>query len=132
MSEKPYGPIDPNSQHQMWSRWIFTVREAGRHAPFEDVKSNAARWARLGFGSVGRIRVVENLQGFVITVEVEGPPAHDPQYVEKVKLEFQQNFVNKGWGNFATGTVKVKILAGDKQDGRPADQLIVLPRLRVM
>lgn len=124
--------MDPNSAHQLWSQWIFTIREAGRRSPsYDEVQYNAARWLRAGFGAAGEARVIRTIFGWRIEALVEGVPAHDPAYVASVKQSFQHKFVEKGWGPLASGTVTVKVLAGDVQDGKPRSQLVVLPPLTV-
>lgn len=131
--ERPFGPIDPNSQHQMWSEWTFQIHEHGRHVPFLLVQTNIARWLRMLFGSVGRVRVVEvhSASGshYVVTAQVEGRPAHDPALVANVRRQFAQNFVYKGWGPLAVSAVDARVLAGDMQDGTPRRQLVVMPSL---
>lgn len=126
---RPWGGIDPNSQHQLWSSWTFRV-ETSRTVPLEEVKLNAARWLRKGFGSVGQARVLERLEGrqvvYVIEARVEGAPAHDPGYVASVERGFTR-FVDQGFGPLARGTVAVQVLAGDQQDGKAASKLVVLP-----
>jgi len=126
-SNQPWAGIDPNTQHQLWSEWRFEVFDCGKHPPFEDVKTNAARWVRMGFGSVGRMRVEERVRSWAIVVQVEGVPANDPSYVRSVRQQFQKHFVEKGWGPLAVGIVEVKLLAGDIQDGKPPQQLVVMP-----
>lgn len=123
--------MDPNSQHQLWSYWTFTVREAGRTAPRADVELNAARWLRGGFGSVGEVKVTRAIEGWRIEARVEGVPAHDPGYVASVRQQFQERFVAQGWGPLATSTVRARVLAGDVQDGNPRAQLVMLPTIRV-
>lgn len=131
MDEKPYGPIDPNSQHQLWSRWTFVFWDTGKHPTIAEVKENAAKWMRMGFGSVGRGRVTQftnvfGMQQWTIEAEVEGVPAHDPQYKEHVRAEFKKNFLEKGWGLMAAFVdMKVAVLAGDIQDGSPPSQMVV-------
>ncbi len=114
---------NPNSTHQLWSMWVFTIRVAGKDAPRADVEYNVAKWLRMGFGSAGRVRVSRTIYGWKIQVMIEGKPAHDPDYVASVKKHFE-DFVAKGFGVLATGEVQVKVLAGDKQDGKPAEQMI--------
>lgn len=139
---KPWGVLDPNSQHQLWSHWTFTIYEGGRHAPYADVVTNARHWIRAGFGTVGECRVCERLvtargsddeaflqQVYIIEARVEGVPAHDPGYVASVRRQFLQRFVAPGWGPLAAGDVQVKVLAGDTQDGKPRAQLIVMPSI---
>jgi hypothetical protein len=134
----PWAALDPNSQHQLWSEWTFTVYEGGRKMPQTDVQANAARWLRAGFGSVGTARVTKKVftvdaggprpfaqDSWVIEARVEGPPAHDPTYVASVRRMFNA-FVAKGWGPMAVGTLTVRVLAGDQQDGQPRSQVIVM------
>ena len=133
---KPWGAMDPNSSHQLFSEWIFTVHEGGgRHVPMADVQSNVTRWLRHGFGSVAQAKVEEKLavrvglsfRYYQIMCHVEGVPAHDESYVVYVRREFAK-WVEKGWGPIATSTVTVRVLAGDSQDGTPRSQLVVMPR----
>ena len=124
----PWGAVEPNSSHQLWSRWRFCVY--GKPVPLAEVELNVARWLRKGFGSVGRARVRERviagLPVVVIEAEVEGAPAHDPGYVESVRMAFA-GFVRQGWGVTGLSTTKATVLAGDVQDGRPRSQLVVMP-----
>ena len=100
-----WGSMNPNTQHQLWSQWTFKVYSSKR-IPIEEIKLNAAKWLRMGFGSVGQARVYRDTTSFpshvVIQARVEGPPAHDPDYVAKVKAEFT-TFVQKGWGPVSWG-----------------------------
>ena len=128
---KPWGPMDPNSQHQLWSSWTFIIHEPyGKHVPFNLVELNAANWLRKGFGSVGRARVTERVTHYVIEAQIEGVPAHDPDYVKSVERGFTK-FIEQGWGPLAVGSVNVQILAGDQQDGKPRSQLVVMPHVRL-
>jgi hypothetical protein len=123
--------MDPNSANQLWSRWTFTVREAGRRVPRADVEYNAAKWLRAGFGSAGQVRVRRTVDGWAIDAMVEGVPAHEPGYVAHVTRQFRERFVAQGWGVLASGDVAARVLAGDVQDGKPRAQLVMLPALRV-
>lgn len=127
---RPWGGIDPNSQHQLWSRWTFRIW--GRPIPLHEIKDNAARWLRKGFGSVGRAKIEEKIENgravIVVIAEIEGRPAHDPDYQASVGHGFAK-FVQAGWGATAVFRMDVTILAGDEQQGAPKKQLIVLPRL---
>jgi hypothetical protein len=121
---------DPNSAHQLWSKWTFHVREFGRRVPRQDVEVNARNWLRAGFGSAGRVRVLGNPYGWEIECLIEGPPAHDKTFVASVTRDFQQRFVAQGWGPLSVGVVEVKIMAGDEQEGKPRKQMIemLMPR----
>lgn len=128
--QKPWGTLNPNSQHQLWSRWTFRVH--GKAVPISEAKLNAARWLRQRFGSVGRAKVQERVEAgrpvFVIVAEVEGVPAHDPHYIRSTKASFAK-FVEAGWGPLALGSTSIEILAGDTQAGRPPAQLVVMPSI---
>jgi hypothetical protein len=135
---KPWAGMDPNSAHQLWSRWTFRI-ESAKRVPLADIKPNFARWLRMGFGTAGRARVSEKLEtipgpfarvGHIIALEceIEGKPAHDPGYIRSVEKGFDR-FVDQGWGVTANRSVRVKIMAGDLQDGKPRAQLVVLPHI---
>ncbi len=137
-TEAGWGAMDPNSDHQLWSRWTFVI-EASKYVRLALVKENALKWLRMGFGSVGRARITESVRRtgpkqqfrinrWVIECEVEGPPAHDPEYVESVRAQFQK-FAQAGWGQMATGSTEVRVLAGNKEGGKPRDQMLVIPTI---
>jgi hypothetical protein len=124
---------NPNSQHQLWSRWVFQVEADPFKLPtLVECVDNFRSWCALGFRTrAGRARVIQpTALDYVFLVEIEGPPAHDPQYREHVKRQFIEHFVFKGFGYSARLVqFQVKILAGSREDGTPADQLIVMPPL---
>ncbi len=120
--------MDPNTQHQLWSHWTFNVHEGGTRQQKSDVQRNARIWLRKGFGSDGRARVIATLSGWRIEAVVEGVPAHDPDYVVSVQRGFSR-FVIQGWGILASGTVHVRVLAGDEQNGKPPSQVVMLPAI---
>lgn len=124
--------MQPNSEHQMWSRWVFGVQAVPDKLPLlRDCKKNFGLWCKMGFGHAGRARITKpSVLEYVFEVEVEGPPAHDPDYRKHVKREFIGNFMFKGFG-YQSSLVRfeVKPLAGKFVDGKPADQLIVMPPL---
>lgn len=131
--EKPWGPNDPNSAHQLWSRWIFTIRASGNRLPTTaDVRENLRTYVRARFRTtVGHVRLDRPLLlQYVIALEIEGPPAHDPEYRAYQQRVFAATFVAQGFGPDARlESMEVGILAGDHQDGRQPTQLIVLPSL---
>ena len=128
--EQSWGSMDPNSAHQLWSRWEFRVH--GKPIPTKELRFNVARWLRKGFGSAGRCRISNELtNGSAVTlieVEIEGVAAHDPAYVRSVKRGFAR-FVEQGWGRMAYCSVEVEVLAGDVQNGKPPAQLVVMPTI---
>lgn len=120
--------MDPNSEHQNWSYWRFEVREAGRSVPKKDVEYNAARWLRMGFGSVGQARVTRTMNGWRIEARTEGESAADEVYVASVRSAFH-DFVEKGWGLGAVGSLaEVRVLAGETEE-KPPSQLVAMPTI---
>lgn len=122
--------MDPNSQNQVWSQWIFTVHDGGRICPRRDVEYNAARWLRRGFGSVATCRVSRTRDGWLIMARVEGAPADDRRYVDSVAKEFARKFVAGGWGPMAWGDVRARVIAGPAR-GRPRAQWVSIPTIRL-
>lgn len=126
-----FGSMDVNSKNQMWSRWIFGIEADPSKTPFmKDCIENSRRFFAKLFGRAGRARC--EIQGtyYVFTVEVEGVAAHDPDVQKAVTLQFMKDFMHKGFGHSAhLKTIVVSVLAGDRQDGTPPDQMIVLPFL---
>lgn len=96
--------------------------------PLKDVQYNAAKWAAQLFGTVGQMRVTERVYDWTIELQIEGVPAHDPDCVVAVRKAFC-GFVEKGWGPLAMSGVSVEILAGDLQDGKPRQQVVVMPSI---
>jgi hypothetical protein len=131
---RPWGTLDPNSQHQLWSRWVFGVEASPRKLP--DVKEcaeNARRFFAKGFKStMGQVRCDQQGTYYCFIVEIEGPPVHDPEYRAEVKARFEEKFMRLGFGPSARLTrFHAGVLAGDKEDGRPPEQLLVMPTLRL-
>jgi len=79
--------------------------------------------------TVGRVRVARPAwRDYVIQIEVEGPPAHDPAFVAAIRRDVIARIVTGGFGDAAVLTRwEVSILAGDTEDGRPRQQLVVVP-----
>jgi hypothetical protein len=122
--------MDPNSQNQLWSRWTATVVPSTRTTPsFALVRENCARFYRKAFGSATELQLVgSDVPGATWTIDcrTEGHPAHDPTYVAYM-TENLRRFLCVGFGQQSKVTFDVKIEAGDKQDGTPADQIIIGP-----
>lgn len=129
--DKAFGPIDPNSQHQLWSRWIIGIQAARQRPTVQEVNDNARRFFKQLFhSSVGRVKCEEQSGYYAITLEIEGIPAHDPGVRRDAEMQFERNFVKKGFGTEARLTrFIVGILAGDQQDGKPPEQLLVMPHV---
>lgn len=127
--------MDPNSYNQQWSEWKFTVTHSPSVArSFPEVKENVARFFRKGFGSASRMKIDRGRtrRGQVLwlfTVQTEGANATDPQhraYMQDAVTKFMFN----GFGPTTVTALEVKLLAGRPDDGRPADQWLILPRIK--
>jgi hypothetical protein len=129
--DKPYGAIDPNSQHQLWSRWTVVLEALpGRALPsVQEIADNTRRFYKLLFASaIGRVRADIIGRHVEIVTEIEGPAAHDPDLRANAIHRIREHFIRKGFGH-ADAAVTVGILAGDMQDGKPPAQLIVMPNV---
>ena len=126
---------DPNSQHQKWSKWTWSIRP-GRQLvrPLEEVTYNIAKAFRTidtlkAFFRVGsQVRIQSTVDGYTLEILAEGIDAHDPSVVEFIRREMTILFVN-GFGVDTQVTQSVKWMAGDKEDGKPRDQMLILPRI---
>lgn len=131
MDPKPWGPMDPNSQHQLWSRWTIAFQaHPTRGLPSVEVIADNARrfFAQLFNSTVGRSKSVITGSIVEVTCEIEGPAAHDAELRAAAIAAIRANFVLKGFG-VHDASVTVGILAGNIQDGKPPAQLIVMPQV---
>jgi hypothetical protein len=129
--------MDPNSQHQSWSKWSYRVYpEAARRPSFAMVKLLAARYARELFGAASQMRIrygTDDAGKLCWDFEVlsEGHPVHDPDFVDTIHRLWAA-FLKTGFGGGCKITrATAELKAGAREDGRPADQLIILPSLAV-
>ena len=128
--------MNPNSQHQRWSLWEYRVYPDAMHRPpFGMVKENAARFGRLMFGNASQMRIRCATDAYCrlfweIAVLSEGHPVHDPQWTEWMNAQWTQ-FFRKRFGASCEVQCHARLEAGDREDGRPPDQLIVLPGLKL-
>lgn len=123
--------MNPNSRNQIWSRWTFTITPPpGRPRPrFQDVKANAAQFARKAFGSATEMKIKTYRNGqWVIDVRTEGAPVHDQAFVDYMAANWRK-FLRAGFGEISRVEVDSKLEAGSRQDGTPSDQLILAPSI---
>ena len=124
-----------NSQNQRWSFWQYRVfPDSTKRPTYELVKENCARFGRLVFGSASqmRLRQATNDVGrlyWEIAVRTEGHPCHEAQYVEWMHTNWKR-FLKEGFGQSCEIHCHARLEAGDRQDGTPPDQLIILPSLQ--
>jgi hypothetical protein len=127
--------MNPNSAHQMWSRWTFTV-VARRPRTIKDISANVARFGRKAFGSATAMRarpLVSDARGAVaweFDIRTEGHPVHDVAYVTWMTAQWRRFFL-EGFGVGTTVTCETRLEAGSRQDGTPSDQLIILPSIAI-
>lgn len=125
---------NPNSQHQLWSRWQFVIVADRKRPIVAECRENFRRWAAKGFQTwSGRAQVVLiGRKRYAFTLQIEGPPATDPAYREHVRKQFIEFFMHRGFGQGARLDVfHVGILSGDAEDGKPPAQLLALPTLSI-
>ena len=118
-----------NSSHQWWSLWIFDVIPFQR-IPLDLIKLNCARFGRKAFGSASQMRVTTKAGHYTIAIRTEGHPPTDPSYVDHMKRSWKR-FFEEGFGSGTISALKVKLEAGSPQDGRPSNQLILLPTVEI-
>ena len=120
--------MNPNSRNQLWSRWTWRVYP-GRQTdvPFPLIRDVFARYARKRFGSAGQMRVTRYSDYYVIDLRIEGKPAHDPDYARHERMAWEGFFLSLFGNRTHTELRGPKIEAGSRQDGRPPDQLIIIP-----
>jgi hypothetical protein len=143
--------MDPNSQHQIWSLWTWTVtpplekrttllqfgksprkrKILTRPRNFEEIKVNCARFGRKAFGSTGQMNVQHWSNGqYIVKVRTEGHPVHDPAFVTWMNGNWEKFFIS-GFGKGTQVKLETKLEAGDAQDGKPRDQLIIVPPFHI-
>lgn len=127
--------MNPNSQHQIWSKWQFGVVPGRKlRRSIEEIKVNCQRFGRKAFGSAAAMRItiptIDGVRCLLVEVLAEGHPVHDPKYVEWMGDQWR-TFFTKGFGNGTVMRLETKIEAGSRQDGTPSDQLIILPSIAI-
>ena len=126
--------MNPNSQNQRWSKWQFDIGIAGkdmRVIRIDELQTNFAKFLRKCFGSTaGRAKIVPRSGGVRINVLIEGSDITptDPAYVAWVKNAATVFFTGR-LGAGAQVSVDGKLMAGLPQNGKPADQMLVMPFL---
>ncbi len=126
--------MDPNSQNQIWSEWTWFVVPGSPivltdKEYFETVRADFARFAREQFGSAGKARVTQVMRGFVFEALIEGHPIGDERFREIVRKTSERRF-KKLFGESTLVTMEAKLMAGKRDDGKPPDQMLLLPSRR--
>lgn len=135
--------MNPNSAHQTWSKWTVRVilPYHGHHIwpnHFESLKYLIAKYFREEFGSVAQAKITHSVAGnptsllstYTCECRSEGKPTHDPDFQRHTKAKLKAWFKAK-FGPQAVVNVSWRFEAGDRQDGTPLDQLIILPGINL-
>lgn len=126
--------MNPNSANQRWSFWEYRIYPDGTKKPdYGTVKENCARFGRMMFGTASQMRIRHALDRdkrayWEIAIRTEGHPVHDPQYTEWIHDKWR-TFFGEGFGYASEVRVHARLEAGDREDGTPPDQLIIVPSL---
>lgn len=126
--------MNPNSGHQRWSRWDFTIAATVAKQPAQDFVLDAARrfFRQMFHTTTGQVRVTVLGLSYLVSLRVEGVAVHDPSVRAAVQAQFAEHFVARGFGAGARLVrMDASLLAGSAEDGTPADHLIVLPTIPI-
>lgn len=123
--------MNPNSQHQVWSKWTFMIRPGlSRRWSQREVEANCARFGRKAFGPTGVMRVRYQPPVWIVEALIEGAPVQEPQYVQYMTEQWVTFFkVGFGWQSQVTATAT--LAAGPPLNGGPPDQLVIVSGLSV-
>ena len=119
--------MNPNSQHQMWSKWTWQVRP-GRllRRSYAEVQTNCARFGRKAFGAASQMRIHQTRDGWAVECLTEGHPVNDESF-RSYMAECWETFFIRGFGIGTVVKMTVQRMAGSPENGKPADQLIMMP-----
>jgi hypothetical protein len=133
---------NPNSTNQRWAKWTMSIVPPALHRmpTLADVKFNAAKFGRTVFGSASAMNVTQCpvrhprygtlTPGFVIEVLTEGESIHNPQYRERMIRTWLEKFFVPGFGVGVHVDFNTKAMAGERSDGKPPDQMVVMPSFK--
>jgi hypothetical protein len=96
--------------------------------PFQPIKLELARFARRRFGSAGQMRITEKIDHYEIDVRIEGKPAHDPDFVRHERMAWHAYLMEMFGMRTRVELRGPKVEAGDVQNGKPRDQLVIIPQ----
>lgn len=136
--------MNPNSVHQLWSRWTTTIA-----VPFhatqttdafaEEMRSATARVYRQLFGSATELKITREFLAatgqsrFVVDCRTEGSPAPDPAFRRRQMAAIAE-FFGRNLQRYGPVDVHidVRVEAGDSGDGKPPAQLILGPPVALL
>ena len=128
--------MNPNSAHQQWSEWVFTVEQPGAGASdFNATTLALGRFFTATMGSVGQMKVDEavnvarHLKTWTVTVQAEGESVYQPGWRDYVRRAFEASAA-RHFGK-ARVTMDVRLLAGQTATGKPPDQWLIMPTIEL-
>jgi hypothetical protein len=127
--------MNPNSAHQQWSEWVFTVETVTSAAvTLADVTVPLGRFFTALFGSAGRMKIDEAVNAarrrtlWTVTAQVEGESVFAPGWRAHVLQAFTLA-AQRRFGDAVRVTMDVRLLAGQTADARPDTQWLILPTI---
>jgi hypothetical protein len=136
--------MNPNSTHQLWSRWIATItapfhQTHAQDAFSQEMRSACARFYRTLFGSATELKITREFivatgqSRFEVDCRTEGAPAPNPEFRQRQIAEIAQ-FFGRNLHRYGQVDVRVdvRIEAGDVGDGKPPAQLILGPPVALL
>jgi hypothetical protein len=127
--------MDPNSQNQRWSKWWFRLGHRGagfsKLVTIAEIESNFRRFlAKLFRSTVGAMGFERKGGRLTVWVLIEGEhiTPHDPTYRKYIRDTATAFFV-AGFGPNTVVAVTAKLMAGSAQDGKPSEQMLILPTI---
>lgn len=121
---------DPNSRHQLWSKWTVVIRPSLPVRPaLSEFKLNTERFLRSTgkFQSGTQIKITEEPTRYTLELLVDTDlHPHDAETRAYYEQAFQK-FYALGLGALTTVTLKTDLMAGERLDGKPPDQLLIVP-----
>lgn len=121
--------MNPNSQNQVWSKWVWFVKPGVvKRRTFREIWQNCARFGAKAFGTSSQMQIRRTPRGYLVEVLTEGHPVDDPLFRIYMRENWER-FFTTGFGTGTTVRMHARLMAGRRTDGKAADQLLILPRL---
>lgn len=124
--------MNPNSAHQLFSKWVVRVRPPHGFAPtFDTVQVNVSRFVRKGFGTCGEMTITRKGRDWIVMFLVDSQRhPHDQDTFRYFARSFTR-FFREAFGATTEVNVDAKLMAGARLDGQAPDQMIRMPRIQI-
>lgn len=122
--------MNPNSAHQTWALYVYEVRGATKGQRFDDVLTNCLRFGRKAFGSAAQLRVIQYERCWEVRILAEGYPVDDAAFTTWMHRQWEY-FFKHGFGPSCVVKASARLMAGQRSDGKPADQMIIVPSIPI-